>query len=105
MIRRAILANARFMSTASARPVFGLARPARPAAAQQHAPDRFQVTTTVRDISKEARAKVNARTAAVKSSSTYEDLVKTIVAAQLGVETEEVCIQPRRNYSRSLEAY
>lgn len=64
MIRHEILPNARSMSTAAVKPVLGLARSARSAAAQQNAPNRFQHPISTRYISKEARAKVEARTAA-----------------------------------------
>ena len=60
---------------------------------------------TVRFVSKEAKAKVEARTAAVKSSQTYEERVKKIVIDQLGVRSEEVCTPAEENQGGTLYQY
>lgn len=90
ILRRAVCANARSISTAPIRSSLGLARSARHGAVKHHASTPFLLLTAVRYVSEEAKAKVNLRKAAVKSSSSIEERVKKIVSEQLGVKEGEV---------------
>lgn len=103
ILRRAPCANARLFSTAPTRSSLGLARTARHGAAKQFAPALPVRLTTVRYVSEEAKAKVNLRKAAVKSSSSVEDRVKKIVSEQLGVKETEVRVTSYTHQSTSTQ--